>query len=263
MRTTRDLFNLKGRTAFITGGSGYLGTAICEALAENGCDIAIAETNTATCEALVARLQKDYGVRAVGLACDIRQPTSIREALKATAEKLGGVHILINNAYAGNKNRFETITYEEWNANIEIGLSSVFYTVKEAFELLKATRGVVLNTASMYGHIAPDYRLYEGNPHAVPASYNAAKGGVLQLTRYLASFLSPHGIRVNAISPGAFPHAWQQADQEFHKRLSAKAPLGRVGEPDDIKGPVALLCSDAGKFMTGQNVCVDGGWTIW
>ncbi|MCX5658124.1 MAG: SDR family oxidoreductase [Planctomycetota bacterium] len=263
MASLRELFNLKGRAVFITGGSGYLGTSMCEALAENGADIAIAETNAATCEQLVARLRGEFGVRAVGLACDIRQPESIRDALKAAADQLGGVHVLINNAYAGNKNRFETITYEEWNANIEIGLSAPFYAVKEAFEYLKATRGVVLNTASMYGHIAPDYRLYEGNPHAVPASYNAAKGGILQLTRYLASFLSPHGIRVNALSPGAFPHAWQQADNEFHRRLSEKAPLGRVGQPDDVKGAVALLCSDAGKFMTGQNVCVDGGWTIW
>ena len=86
---------------------------------------------------------------------------------------------------------------------------------------------------------------------------------MLQLTRYLASFLSPHGIRVNAISPGAFPHDWQQQDAEFARRLAAKAPLNRVGMPEDIKGAVALLCSDAGQFMTGQNVCVDGGWTIW
>ncbi len=86
---------------------------------------------------------------------------------------------------------------------------------------------------------------------------------MIQLTRYLASFLSPHGIRVNAVSPGAFPHDFQVADSEFAERLAAKAPLNRVGEPDDMKGVVALLCSDAGKFITGQNFCVDGGWTAW
>lgn len=263
MQSLRELFNLKGRTVFITGGSGYLGTAMCEALAELGADIAIAEVNAATCGELVARLQKEYGVRALGLACDIRKPESIRAALRSTVEQLGGIHVLINNAYAGNKNRFETITYEEWDANIGIGLSSPFYCVREAFDYLKQSRGVVLNIASMYGVISPDYRLYEGNPHAVPASYNAAKGGVIQLTRYLASFLSPHGIRVNALSPGAFPHAWQQQDAEFARRLAAKAPLNRVGVQDDIKGAVALLCSDAGKYITGQNILVDGGWTAW
>jgi gluconate 5-dehydrogenase len=263
MRTLNELMNLKGRTVFITGGSGYLGRAMCETLAELGADIAIAEINTASCEEFTQTLKTDYGIRAIGLACDIRKPESLREALRATADQLGGIHILINNAYAGKKNRFETISYEEWRDNIEIGLSAVFYGVREAFDYLKATRGVILNTASMYGHIAPDYKLYEGNPHAVPASYNAAKGGVLQLTRYLASFLSPHGIRVNALSPGAFPHDWQMQDSEFGRRLAAKAPLNRVGIPDDIKGAVALLCTDAGQFMTGQNICVDGGWTIW
>lgn len=263
MRRLDDLFSLKGRTVFITGGAGYLGAAMCEALAELGASIAIAELKPDAADALVERLRTEYGVRAMGVACNVREPESLREALRQTAAELGGIHVLINNAYAGNKNRFETITYEEWRANVDIGLNAVFYGVREALEYLKQTRGVVLNTASMYGHVAPDYRLYEGNPHAVPASYNAAKGGVLQLTRYLASFLSPHGIRVNAISPGAFPHAWQQMDEEFARRLSAKAPLGRVGEPDDLKGAVALLCSDAGKFMTGQNICVDGGWTVW
>ena len=170
MKKLSELFNLKGRTAFITGGSGYLGTAMAEALAELGADLALVDVQAASGEKLAARLKGEYGVRAIGLACDVRKPESLRAALRATVEQLGGLHILINNAYAGNKNRFETITYEEWQANVEIGLSSVFYGVREAFEYLKETRGTVLNTASMYGHVAPDYRLYEGNPHAVPAS---------------------------------------------------------------------------------------------
>ncbi len=263
MKKLSELLSLKGRTVFITGGSGYLGRAMCETLAELGADLAIAEVNTAACEAFTAELRSQYNVRAIGLECNVRKPESLRDAMRQTAVQLGGIHILINNAYAGNKNRFETISYEEWNANIEIGLSSVFYGVREAFDYLKASKGVILNIASMYGHVSPDYKLYEGNEHAVPASYNAAKGGVLQLTRYLASFLSPHGIRVNAISPGAFPHLFQQQDPVFSGRLAAKAPLNRVGMPEDLKGAVALLCSDAGQFMTGQNVCVDGGWTIW
>lgn len=258
-----QLLSLKGKTAFITGGSGYLGTAMCETLAELGANLAIAEVNAETSATLADRFPREYGVRVLALSCNVRDPVSIRAAMATTVEQLGGIDILVNNAYAGNKNRFETITYEEWQANLEIGLSSVFYGAREALDALKRSRGVILNIASMYGHVAPDYRLYEGNPHAVPASYNAAKGGVIQLTRYLASFLSPHGIRVNAISPGAFPHDWQQQDAEFAKRLAAKAPLGRVGVPDDLKGVVALLCSEAGKFITGQNLCVDGGWTAW
>jgi NAD(P)-dependent dehydrogenase (short-subunit alcohol dehydrogenase family) len=262
-RSLKSLFDLTGKTVFITGGAGYLGSAYCEALAELGANIAIVDLKTDLGEALAQRISKQYGTKAMAVACNITDPVSVREALAKTQSAYGSLDVLINNAYSGNKNRFETITYEEWRANIDIGLNAVFYTVREAFEMLKVSKGVVLNTASMYGVVAPDYRMYEGNPHAVPASYNAAKGGVVQLTKYLASFLSPHGIRVNAVSPGAFPHAWQVADEEFHKRLSAKAPLNRVGVPDDLKGVVALLCSDAGKFMTGQNILVDGGWTTW
>jgi gluconate 5-dehydrogenase len=139
----------------------------------------------------------------------------------------------------------------------------VFRIVKAAFPTLKERRGVILNIASMYGHIGPDHRLYDGKQFANPPSYGAAKAGVLQFTRYLASFLSPHGIRVNALSPGAFPHPPTREHTAFMERLSGKNPMNRLGEPHELKGAVALLCSDAGSYMTGQNVCVDGGWTIW
>lgn len=263
MRTLRDLMCLKGRVVFITGGAGHLGKAYCEALAELGAHIVIADKNLDSAKAVCHDLTERFGIIAKPVTCQLTDPQNVREALAVASAAFGRLDILINNAYAGNKNRLETITYDEWRANIDIGLNAVFYTVREALDLLKASRGVVLNTASMYGHVAPDYRLYEGNEHAVPASYCAAKGGVIQLTRYLASFLSPHGVRVNAISPGAFPHDFQMADDEFARRLAAKAPLNRVGEPDDLKGIVAMLCTDAGKFITGQNICVDGGWTAW
>jgi gluconate 5-dehydrogenase len=115
----------------------------------------------------------------------------------------------------------------------------------------------------MYGHIAPDYRIYDGTNFSNPPSYGAAKAGVIQFTKYLASFLSPHGIRVNCLSPGPFPHAETQKHEVFIERLAAKNPMNRIGEPHEVKGAVALLCSDAGSYITGQNICVDGGWTTW
>jgi gluconate 5-dehydrogenase len=115
----------------------------------------------------------------------------------------------------------------------------------------------------MYGHVAPDYRIYDGIQFANPPSYGAAKAGVLQLTKYLASFLSPYGIRVNAVSPGPFPFPETLKNIAFKESLESKNMLGRVGEPDDLKGAYALLASDASKYMTGQNICVDGGWATW
>jgi gluconate 5-dehydrogenase len=144
-----------------------------------------------------------------------------------------------------------------------MSLNSPFRMIKAAFPMLKARRGVILNIASMYGHVAPDYHIYEGTTFANPPSYGAAKAGVIQFTKYLASFLSPHGIRANALSPGAFPHPPTMEHKVFLERLSAKNPLNRVGKPDELKGAVALLCSDAGSYITGQNICVDGGWAVW
>ena len=131
------------------------------------------------------------------------------------------------------------------------------------FPLLKISEGVIINIASMYGHIAPDYRIYESEDLANPPSYGAAKAGVIQLTKYLASFLSPYGIRVNAISPGPYPFPETQKNRGFMKMLESKTILNRIGQPEDLKGITALLCSDASNYMTGQNVCVDGGWGVW
>ena len=116
----------------------------------------------------------------------------------------------------------------------------------------------------MYGHVAPDYRLYDSDKFANPPSYGAAKAGVIQLTKYIASFLSPYGIRANCISPGPFPFETTQIENpDFIERLNAKNPQNRIGKPFELKGAAALLCSDASSYMTGQNVCVDGGWSTW
>jgi NAD(P)-dependent dehydrogenase (short-subunit alcohol dehydrogenase family) len=263
MRSLQDLLNLKGKTAFISGGAGYLGSAMCETLAELGANLAIASRDLNKCENYAQRLTQKYGTKNIGLKADITNISEVKRAYADTINALGSIDILINNAWAGNKNTFESISYEDWHYDVNICLNAVFYSVKEAFPYLKKSKGIILNIGSMYGHIAPDYRIYDGEQFANPPSYGAAKAAVLQLTQYLASFLSPHGIRVNAISPGPFPFPETQKHGEFMERLSSKNMMNRIGEPDDLKGAVALLCSDASKYMTGQNICVDGGWSKW
>jgi gluconate 5-dehydrogenase len=140
----------------------------------------------------------------------------------------------------------------------------VFRTIKAAAPLLAKRRGNIVSIASMYGHVAPDYRMYDSERFANPPSYGAAKAGVIQLTKYLSSFLAPHGIRCNCISPGPFPfESTQKENPDFIERLKAKNPTNRIGAPPDIKGIAALLCSDAGAYINGQNICVDGGWAAW
>jgi gluconate 5-dehydrogenase len=264
-KSLQQLLSLKGKTAVVTGGAGYLGTAISETLAELGANLILASRDQEKCQKECDELLRLTGgsIQAVALELDVLNRDSAAEFFVRVHEHFEAVDILVNNAWSGNKNTWESIGNEDWEHDIDMSLNSVFRLTKAAFADLKATRGVILNIGSMYGHIGPDYRIYDGKEFANPPSYGAAKAGVIQLTKYLASFLSPHGIRVNALSPGAFPHPPTQKHEAFMQRLSSKNPMNRIGQPEELKGAVALLCSDAGSYITGQNLCVDGGWATW
>ena len=265
MKTLQQLQSLKGKTAVITGGAGYLGSAMSETLAELGADLVLASRDGQKCEKKAKEIEEltKGAVRAIGLQLDVLSKESTAKFVETIHEHFQSIDILINNAWSGNKNSWESISQEDWEYDVDMSLNSVFRLTKAFFPDLKASRGVILNIASMYGHIGPDYRIYDGKEFANPPSYGAAKAGVIQFTRYLASFLSPHGIRVNALSPGAFPHPPTQKHEGFMQKLGSKNPMNRIGQPDELKGAIALLCTDAGSYITGQNLCVDGGWAIW
>lgn len=264
-KTLQQQLSLRGKTAVITGGAGYLGTAISETLAELGANLVLASRDKAKCDKKCEEIKKLTGgsVTAVGLELDVLNRDAPAKFFAQVHEYFDAIDIFVNNAWSGNKNSWESISNEDWEHDIDMSLNSVFRLTKAAFPDLKTTHGVILNIASMYGHIGPDYRIYDGKEFANPPSYGAAKAGVIQFTKYLASFLSPYGIRVNALSPGAFPHPPTQKHQIFMEKLGSKNPMNRIGQPDELKGAVALLCSDAGSYITGQNLCVDGGWAIW
>lgn len=263
MKNINELFSMKNKVVFITGGAGYLGAAMCESLAEFGANIVIGSRNADNCTLLANKLRDSYGIKTEGLEVDILKVESLRSALSYINDKYNCLDVLINNAWSGKKNSLESISFDDWEYDIDMCLNAVFKTVKESLNLLKESKGVIVNIASMYGHLAPDYRLYDGNQFANPPSYGAAKAGVIQLTKYLASFLAPYGIRANSISPGPFPFPATRENVEFVERLKSKTILNRLGEPEDLKGVIALLCSDASSYITGQNICVDGGWGAW
>jgi gluconate 5-dehydrogenase len=264
-RTLQQMLSLKGKTALITGGAGWLGTAISETLAELGANIILASRDQAKCAKKCDEIVQQTGgsIRALALELDLLKKGTYKPFFDDVHKHFGAIDVLVNNAWSGKKNSWESITDEDWEYDINMSLNSVFRLTKAAFPDLKETRGVILNIASMYGHVGPDYRIYDGKEFANPPSYGAAKAGVIQFTKYLASFLSPHGIRVNALSPGAFPHPPTQKHEGFMQRLGSKNPMNRIGQPEELKGAVALLCSDAGSYITGQNLCVDGGWAVW
>lgn len=261
-----ELFSLKGRSALVVGGAGLLGGEISFALAELGADLTIASRDKSRCQTFANKIRnKIPNARVQGSSVDVADTESIQRLFEDMSESHGdGLDILVNCGWSGRKNTFESISNEDWDNDIQISLTGVFHTIKAAVPLLKKKRGNIVSVASMYGHVAPDYRMYESEKFANPPSYGAAKAGVIQLTKYLASFLAPDHIRANCISPGPFPFETTQVESpEFIETLSAKNPVGRIGKPQELKGAAALLCSDAGSYINGQNICVDGGWSVW
>lgn len=261
-----DLMSLEGRHALVIGGAGLLGGEISHAFAELGAQVYIASRDFDKCVAFCDGINDRFGQkRAMAFKVDISDKDSIDALFSDLSDQTGGgLDILVNSGWSGRKNTFESISDEDWDNDIEICLNAVFRCCKRAMPMLAENKGNILSIASMYGHVAPDYRLYLEDGLANPPSYGAAKAGVIQLTKYMASFMAPHGIRANCISPGPFPfEETQKQIPAFIDRLGAKNPLDRIGEPHELKAAAATLCSDAGSYITGQNLCIDGGWSVW
>ncbi|HMV91731.1 MAG TPA: SDR family oxidoreductase, partial [Cyclobacteriaceae bacterium] len=172
--------------------------------------------------------------------------------------------VLINNAFYSAGQSPEQMTDDEWSVGMDGALGSVFRCIRAIIPIMKNQRsGKIINVASMYGMVAPDFRAYDNSPNFLnPPHYGAAKAGVIQVTRYYASYLGKDGITVNCVSPGPFPSQAVQADQDFIARLRERTVLGRIGSPEELSGLFVFLSSEAANFITGQNIAVDGGWTI-
>lgn len=257
------LFTLQGKVALVTGGAGHLGNAMSRALAEAGADIVVASRDEARCKAAARALGKAVpAVTAVGLRADLSRREGARDLMQDVKERFGQLDVLVNNAYYGAAAPLERMSDDEWAVGLDGAVGAAFRCTVEALPLLRASRGAsVINVASMYGLVSPDPGLYAKQPEqANPPNYGAGKAALLQLTRYCAVHLAKDAIRVNALTPGAFPEDPKPA---FAKALKAKTPLGRTGRPEDLQGAIVFLASPASSFMTGANLVVDGGWTTW
>ncbi len=253
-----ELFSLENKIAIVTGGYGHLGTEMCRVLKEHGANVYVAGRDE-------IKFSEKFGTDSdmQFLQLDIADAASIDAAFSRVAENHGGIDILVNNAYYGAANHPERMTQEEWDKGIQGGLSSAFACIQAVSEYMKSNGGKIINIASMYGVTVPDFGIYEGREEMLnPPNYGVAKAGLLHLTKYYAKALARYKINVNAISPGAFPSGIVQQDHVFVERLEDKTPLGRIGEPEDLSGVLLLLSSSASDYITGQNIVVDGGWTV-
>lgn len=243
---------LKNKVIIVTGGSGLIGRALIENMLSKGAIAINADIDIET------NLDKRQ------LHVDITDYESIDKAVKIVVDKFGRIDGLVNNAYprtADWGNKFENIKLDSWKQNIDFQLNSTFSFSQIILNIMsKQGFGAIVNIASIYGVVGNDFTLYEEYGGTSPAAYCAIKGGVINLTRYLASYFGPQNIRINCVSPGGILDEKNQ-HPSFIKRYNEKVPMRRMGNPDDIAPAVSFLLSDEAKYITGQNLIVDGGWT--
>jgi NAD(P)-dependent dehydrogenase (short-subunit alcohol dehydrogenase family) len=251
----RQLFDLTGRVAVVTGGSIGLGRQMAEGLAEMGANLVLCARKKEPCEKAASEL-KALGVKTLALGCDVKNPSSVQELVDATISQFGRIDILINNAGTSWGAPIEEMRLEHWNKVMETNLTGTFLCCQAAGKFMTAQKqGAIINIASTAG-------LRGAPPEFQAIGYHASKGGVIAFTKDLARKWAMHNIRVNAIAPGWFPTRMSEVVIERNKgNLLKGIPLGRFGSDYDLKGAAVFLASDASAFVTGDVLVVDGGQT--
>ncbi len=250
---------LQGKLAIVTGGAGLYGQHIVRALAEGGATVVVASRNVVANEEFAQKLRSE-NLKVVAERCDLAQESEIRALRDSVLAKYGKLDILFNNSVARGGGDLRHTTASDWDSVMSINSKGLFLASQILSEPMQEQRsGSIVNIASIYGMVGPRFSIYEGTSMQNPIDYAFAKGGMIQMTRYLASYLAPYGVRVNALSPGGY---WtRDMPESFVRNYCQSTPMGRLAADDDIKGPAVFLASDASRYVTGQNLAVDGGWT--
>jgi len=276
-KSIKEIFDLTGKVAIITGGAGMLGEMHAEAIAEAGGRPILVDINGDLAVKKAETISKKYGVDSMGIKTDVTKKTEIKKMVDVVIKKFGRIDILINNAAEDPKvkakskgsswGRLENFPIEQWNREIAVGLTGAFLCSQViGSEMARRGGGVILNISSDLGVVAPDQRIYlkrglpEEKQPVKPVSYSVAKSALIGLTKYLATYWAGKNIRVNALCPGGV-----QTDQpdEFLEKLTLRIPMGRMAQKDEYKGAVLFLVSNASSYMTGTVLIIDGGRTAW
>jgi len=257
--------DLKNKVVVITGGAGLIGKGFVKAVVENGGTAIIADIDEISGNKVKDELSKELATDKIDfIKVDITSRESIQGMIDVIINKHKVIDALVNNAYPRNKNygnKFEDVTYEDFCENVNLHLGGYFLMSQEVSRVMVNQKsGVIVFIASIYGFMAPRFELYENASFTSPVEYSAIKGALLSLTKYLASYLGKHDIRVNAISPGG---VFDNQPESFVAQYSKKTIIGnRMAETDDLTGALVFVLSDASRYVTGQNIVVDGGWSI-
>ena len=258
------LFSLEGRIAVVTGGLGQLGRNFTNALLESGARVAVLDKSPPPASS----------DRCLYVEADVTDRSSLERAASGIESAFGAPHVLINNAAidappnapASVAGPFEDFPVDVWRETIDVNVTGVFLC-SQVFggRMATAGRGSIVNVASIYGIIAPDQRIYEyrrrdGDAFFKPAAYAVSKSALLNLTRYLATYWAPRGVRVNTVT---FAGVFNNQDPEFLDEYTKRVPLGRMARDDEYNGAIIFLASDASSYMTGANLVLDGGYTAW
>ena len=256
------LFSLSEKTIVVFGGAGYIGRALVKAALSQGAKILVADQNGDVFDTPSWKDVKE-NPRFRFINCNVADAAEVRKAYDACEATFGGINAMVNLVAYGKFDDISRQTDADMAFSFDGVAGHVFRTIREIIPYFKKEGGVIVTTASMYGIVSPDYRIYGKSGQNNPALYGMGKAAVIQLTKYAAAHLAPINIRVNSVSPGPVPDPSKNPPQEFIEQLAGKTMLNRVGKPEDIAGAFIYLLSDASAFVTGECISVDGGWTKW
>jgi|Napbiome12C3dose_1001474.scaffolds.fasta_scaffold00008_94 NAD(P)-dependent dehydrogenase (short-subunit alcohol dehydrogenase family) len=256
-----DKFSLKEKVAFVTGGVGLIGTEVTKALADAGAKVVILDIDQKKAELLQQKLtgeSRDIEIETF----DITDLSNIDKAIDELKSKYGRIDVWVNTAYPRTPdwgNKVEDLTIESWQKNVEMHLNSYSWISRKVCLIMKEQQsGSLINFGSIYGVVGNNFNIYEGTSMNPPMAYSAIKGGIINLTKYLASYFGKYNVRANTVCPGGI---FDNQDPTFVKNYSENTPLKRMGKPEDIALAVLFLASDASSYITGTTLMVDGGWT--
>lgn len=264
-----ESFSVKGKVVIITGALGLLGSTYTKGFSQAGADVVIVDLNNDLCTGKAKETALKHGTQPLGIGCDITDKGQVKRMTQEVISQYGHIDVLINNAAIQPEHfftPFEEYPVEDWDKVIKVDVTGMFLCCQAVTkEMKREGKGSIINISSIYGVVAPDQRIYQGAIYQgrqinTPAVYSTSKGAVLSLTRYLASYLAKSGIRVNAVTPGG---VYSGQNEIFVKNYSERCPMGRMANPEEIFNAVYFLASDASSYITGHNLVVDGGWTIW